>query len=361
MDSHSERYFSVMKRQLEFEVQSSLAKRPRKEDPEMVRRLADVHLPDPAAPAWDGSSKGRAVNGTYGGKTYLGFPVGVAKSGLQKAIRNGEWKLACIMMAEGLGNLSLFGQTSAARAVATNMVNRLMTIAVEDCAASPHLVHSVLDRLLKMIKAKEHYDGPKVLPVLCRIVYALCQCHHFRPSTLTHAFARVNRSIAESMNIHIEEKREEDTVFSAPRDLRLFGYVADSVSNPDFVAEFWNHYGKRYPQVYEAYKLRSKARDFRAYLQYVICQEVFGTQLPSDSASLDMAWPEEGAVVSALRLKRYSAIIPTESIIYDIHTSRHTPEGAEEFRRHASVVHLPLMLKQLTDFYLPVYVQSVYV
>lgn len=347
-----------MKRQLEFEVVTSLAKRHRGPEPEHIRKLAESHLPDPAAPSWNGVDRGQAVDGLYGGKTFLGLRIGVVKSGLQKAIRNGDWKLACIMMAEGLGNVSLFGSSRAGRAVATNMVNRLMTIAVEDCAASPELVNSVLRHLLAMLKSKSHYQGTAVLPQLCRMVYALCQCRHFRPSTLTHAFAKVNRQVAQSHHIHIEE--QEVDYFEAPKDLRLFGLLADAVHDPSFVSRFWQHYSESYPLIYEAYKLRSKARDARAYLQYVVAQHVFEDQLTPDSVHLDMEWPEEEATIRALQSKKYSVIIPKESIIYDIHTSRHTPEGAEEFRRHAQVVNCPLMLKQLNDFYLPVYVESVY-
>lgn len=326
--------------------------------------LADTHLPDPAAAPWDGIHTGSAVNGVFSGKSYLGLPMKVVKSSLQKAVRNGDWKLAFVMTAEGLGNVGLFGSTPASKANATNLIHRLMTIAVEDCAASPHIVEPILGNLLAMLKTKEHHSGTaacleKVLPW----VYQLCMCAHFRPSTLVHAFADCNMHVAHQLGIPMPPPVDPSTTLDdllQQKNIRAFGVLAGIMSDAAAVSHFWTVHGRAHPHVAEAYKRRSKARDARAYLQYIVAQRVMPPRAAPAPPPAQLDPDVYASIMHAIRQKRYSVDIPRTSIVYDIHTSRHTPEGVVAFRLHANVTQEPPEWSALSEPYVPIYVHSVY-
>jgi hypothetical protein len=330
--------------------------------------LAIVSLPDASKPIWDGKDCGGAMDGMRAARSFLGFNMRVVKSALQKAVRNGEWRLAAIMISEALGNLKLFeknGQPSkSGKAISTNIVNRLLTIAVEDCAASPGLVNLVLEKLVTMSKSKLQYQENTFQEIL-RIAVALCDCPHFRPSTLLHAYASSNSEIIKRLNIDLGPKLSDKTFEDLVREKSLyaFGMLADNHSSDTFVERFWKLLSNKYPVVYQAYKLRAKAFDRRAFLQYALMVELLGDKIGNSHRITNLILPNEyqqteNQIMEWLKEKRYSVIIPADSIIHDLHTTRRTAEGAEFFRRHAAVVNCPEALKQLQDKFLPVYYES---
>lgn len=331
--------------------------------------IATVKLPDAAIQAWDGSSRGSAIDGSRGAKCFLGFHMRIVKSGLQKSIRNGQWPLAAIMVAEAFGNLKIFEKdgkpTKNSKAIATNVVNRLLTIAVEDCAGSPGLVNLALQQLLNILKRKGQYDY-STMTKLVRIAVALCGCQHFRPSPMLHSYATANAELTKQMGVNLgpEPKNKSFGELLKEKNPYAFRMLADGVTSKKFISEFWALLGKKFPLVHDAHKDREKAMDHRAFLQYALMQEIYGnkldqtklTELPLPAEYLE----RETEILAALIEKRYSCDIPADSIIRDLHTKIRTAQGAEFFRKHASVVNCPEAFKELEEKFIPVYYATLY-
>lgn len=330
--------------------------------------VATVVLPDASKAACETSEKGLAVDGSRAAKSYLGFTMRIVKSALQKAVRNGMWPLAAVMVTEALGNLNIFLDakqmpTKTSKAIATNIVNRLMTIAVEDCAASPQLVQLVLERLIQLSKKKLQYNFD-CLKDLVRVSVALCHAQHFRPSIMLHSYGTANQDIIKQLGIDLGPRPKIDTFEGAVKERNpwAFRWLADKVKDDNFIKSFWELLSTKYPVLYQAHKLRENAMDHRAFLQYVLMQEIYGHQLEAKEIK-DLVLPadyirREEEILRALKEKRYSVVIPTDSIIRDLHTTRRTEEGATFFREHAAVVNCPDVWQSVQEKFLPVYYKS---
>lgn len=160
-------------------------------------------------------------------KDYFGVSIDARKSDMQKAIRLGKTEQALSSFFAVFMMPRLFPRTeqpegekkdmrpSRCEGMVTNMINRLIVIALEDIGpANPALVRKICITLMNMSNDKASRDAQ----MLMRIIILMCESKKSRVcSHLYHAYNPKNASKAAEAGIH----QHEPSTFADPNSFRF--------------------------------------------------------------------------------------------------------------------------------------------
>jgi hypothetical protein len=237
----------------------------------------------------------------------------------------------------------------------TNGLNRLATIAVEDCAASPALVIAVIDELFHWnyaSNALHQYELDRAhFNNLMAMTYRLAGCEKFRPSVLSHLYADGNeaqlkqmRPNSEPLDVYAQLTRKRAAELIDAQDERMFAYVMNStpwnkrlLANEIAIAYPSLHYVSRFYTL----RVKSNAADAHAFLAFLVFCAVYVDRL-------NLTWEEEFVadanvpftkLVTDLWNGNYKLKpLPKDSIVLDKHVSGGKKNADEEtrfFRTHS--------------------------
>jgi hypothetical protein len=144
-----------------------------------------------------------------------GHSITLRKSDLQKALRRGLPEQALVSFFSAYNQETIFPDSTAAKSARTNIINRLMVIAVEDVSvAAPLMVQRCLEELSPMTRKRGGRRTPRLPALLARIVWALALAQKTRIcSHIAHTYARAN---------------QEARVNAGLEDIPIFGDVDSS-------------------------------------------------------------------------------------------------------------------------------------
>jgi hypothetical protein len=155
-----------------------------------------------------------------------GFSLNLRKSDFQKAIRRGNFKQALVAFFTCYNTLKLYPDNSSAKAIRTNIINRVVICAMEDVGvADIPLVMKVVTYMDLVATKKKTTSDIRI----ARLIYSMCKARKTRvQSHLHNVFLPVKAHLWEAAGI----VKGDSEIF----DLRKTNPVA-----------FWARYSDKYP------------------------------------------------------------------------------------------------------------------
>lgn len=255
-----------------------------------------------------------------------GFSLTLRKSDMQKAIRRGNVRQALVAFYACFNMPELFPNNSSAKAIQTNILNRVMICAMEDIGvANNPLVLYVTCAISSMTQGKGERCGIAVE----RMILALCESKKVRiQSHMSHAYGIKNRAAAIAAGLNIKDQPETSLA-----DPNWFGFVhVDPM-------RVWDILGaKQKPILFRVWK-KVAERNKQAVLQYALARSHFSALGQIGKGVMMMgSLPSIKKELRGVRMNLIEA--PPKEEAYDMHTSqgRHDKEGKRVFRTSGAMV-----------------------
>ena len=282
---------------------------------------------------------GRAVAKHNGCVDPWGNPADVAKSNFQKCVRRGMPKEAVRSFFSCYNMEALFPDAQAAKALRTNIINRLLVCVAEDVGvANVALLKKCLEVALPMACRQVPRD-PGALGALVALAAASKKSRV--QSHLFHAYAPENAELATELGLRVSPPDPEDPDLADPNCFALLGEKKDDV--------LWKKIEEAAPEIAPLLRrAHSKASEFnkRAFMQCALTVAHFslagGLQSSIVKTGFSEKLPDKSMrkdVLADLLLNKFELVPIPEA--YDKHTSigrGKSSSTAQQFREVGALV-----------------------
>lgn len=252
-----------------------------------------------------------------------GYSVTLRKSDFQKAVRRGNEAQALVAFFVCFNMLTLFPGNSSAKAIQTNIINRLIICVLEDVGvANVPLVSYVVRVVGAMTQSQKTGSVARCGKLLGRVIVAMCRSEKTRiQSHMTHSYGTKNRVPATAAGVDIH-----DPTGNTLADPNWFVHV---VNDPEMM---WDKLGRS--GVLHKLYMRVASRNKQAVLQYALTERHFicTGKLKGGLSTLKLP------VVDVTAYIRNSVEMEPAAEARDMHTSEGRGKSKAQFRTQGATV-----------------------